>query len=217
MRTPEVKKLLKAVIEVLAPDLDRYRKPLRKGRVVETYASDGKYYCDVEILLNTDQRDAHEPIIKSVEIPVIWGGVNRGIICPPAVGTYCDIEYYHGDPDYPRISNFRWEGNTAPAAAVDEFIIQQTDGVFIRIKASSDVEVKTPAKVIIDAGGNAEITVGGNADITVIGKTTLTSNLIDLDGAAGSGATGLVVTNECVCPITGAPHIQGSLTVKASV
>jgi hypothetical protein len=216
MKTDELKKLLKTVIELIAPDLDKYRKPLRKGRVVATYDADGIYYCDVEILLNNDQPDEHEPMVRMVEIPVFWGGENRGIICPPAVGTYCDIDYYHGDPNYPRVSNFRWEGNGAPSAAVDELIIQQTDGVFIRIKANSDVEVKTPAKVIVTAGADAEITIGGSANIMVTGKTTLTSNIIDLDGASGAGATGLVVTTECVCPITGAPHIQGSQTVKAS-
>jgi hypothetical protein len=197
--TEKLKRLLKQVVELLMPDFDHYRKPLRKGQVIETYASDGRYICDIKILLNNNQPDEDEPIIKGVELPVIWGGAERGIVCPPAPGTYCDIEYYHGDPDYPRISNIRWHENGAPAVGVDELIIQQKSGVYIHIKEDSTIEIKTPSDRIEIADGKTTIKAGKG---------------VDVDG--GSSDLAGVVTKECFCPFIGKMHIDASKNVKAS-
>ena len=187
---------MKKVIEILSPDLDHYRRPMRKGRVVATYPSDGRYVCDVQILLNNEQPDENEPLINGVEIPVIWGGKNRGIICPPSVGTLCDVDYYHGDPNYPRISNFRWQENGAPAAAVDELIIQQTDGVYIRVKPNNDIEVKTPAAINAEAGGI--VTVKTPAQVIVdaplsifMGEVIVEGLLTYQSGLAGTGVSNI--------------------------
>ncbi|MGD9809633.1 MAG: baseplate assembly protein [Deferribacterales bacterium] len=180
MESSELKALLKKVIEIAMPNLRKYYRVVRKAKVVATYASNGKYYCDVQPMRNDESVDDDEPVLKRVEIPVIWAGSARGIICPPAVGSHCDLEYYDGDPSFPRISNFRWHENGAPSAAVDELIIQQQDGVYIRICANKDVEVKTSGnikaegkeitlkaetKIILDAplvDASAEVKAAGN-------------------------------------------------------
>ncbi|MGE4497144.1 MAG: baseplate assembly protein [Deferribacterales bacterium] len=188
----DIKTLLKKVIEILMPNLDHYRRPLRKGKVVATYPSDGSYVCDVEVLLNNEQPDETEPLIKDVEIPVIWAGKNRGIICPPAVGTLCDVEYYHGDPNYPRISNFRWQGSGAPNAEVDELIIQQKNGVYIRITAAGDIEAKTPKTIKAEAGGTStlksDVKVIIDAPETVVTEKLTAKGLFTYEaGLEGSG------------------------------
>ena len=128
--------LLKRALELTMPDLRAYYRMTRKAKVVAAYASDGRYYADVQPLRNDESPDTSEPVIPRVEIPIVWGGPKRGIVCPPAVGTLCDLSYYDGDPNYPRISNFRWQTNGAPDCGLDELIIQQTPGVSLKIETA---------------------------------------------------------------------------------
>ncbi|MGE4319619.1 MAG: baseplate assembly protein [Deferribacterales bacterium] len=151
MKNTDLKALLKRAVEIVMPNLRKYYRVVRKAKVVATYASDGRYFCDVQPLRNDESEDSNEPVLTCVEIPVIWAGQSRGIVCPPAVGSMCDLEYYDGDPSFPRISNFRWLNNGAPAAEVGDFIIQQSDGVYVRICANTDVEVRTPGDVMATA------------------------------------------------------------------
>jgi len=149
MKDTDLKALLKRVVELARPDLRSYYRVLRKARVVKTYASDGQYWADVQPLRNDDSVDPAEPVVPKVEIPVLWAGPKRGVVCPPAVGTYCDLEYYDGDPDFPRISNFRWHGMKAPEIEVGGFIIQQEPGVHFKIDAGKNIEIKTPGNITL--------------------------------------------------------------------
>lgn len=146
--------LIKRAVEICMPNLRHYYRIVRKARVVASYASDGKYFADVQPLRNDETDDPKEPVVPRVEIPIIWGGPKRGVVCPPTVGTLCDLGYYDGDPNYPRISNFRWAENVAPEAALNELIIQQTPGVHIFIDATGNIHLKTGANITLTAGGN---------------------------------------------------------------
>jgi hypothetical protein len=141
--------LLKRVVELAMPDLRAYYRVPRKGKVVKTYASDGKYWADVQPMRNDESEDPREPVIPKVEIPVMWAGPLRGVVCPPEVGTFCDITYYDGDPDYPRISNFRWHAMGAPGIEVGGFIIQQAPGVHIKVDADSNMEMVTTGNITL--------------------------------------------------------------------
>lgn len=151
MKEADLKKLLKRVFELIMPDLRHYYRMPRKGRIVKSYASDGQYWADVQPLRNDDSDDANEPLISRVEIPIMWGGPERGIVCPPLPGTLCDITYYDGDPNYPRISNFRWAKNKAPACELGAFVIQQAPGVFFRITPDGDIEAQAAQKMTFTA------------------------------------------------------------------
>jgi phage baseplate assembly protein V len=65
----------------------------------------------------------------------------------------------------------------------------------------------------IHATGDALITIGGKADITVDGKTTLKSNLVEIDGGGSVKGT---VQGDCLCAFTGKPHPHISPTVAES-
>lgn len=147
MENSDLKALLKRMVELVMPDLRGYYRVARKAKVVKTYASDGRYWADVQPLRNDESNDPNEPVVPRVEIPVLWGGPQRGVICPPLVGTRCDLEYYDGDPNYPRISNFRWYGMRTPEVEVDGFIIQQMPGVYIKIGADTNMEIITPGTI----------------------------------------------------------------------
>jgi hypothetical protein len=149
MKSTELKALLKRVVELVMPNLRAYYRIVRKAKVVKTYASDGRYWVDVQPLRNDESVDESEPVIPRVEIPVMWGGPERGIVCPPAVGTFCDLSYYDGDPNYPRISNFRWHGMKAPVVEIGGFIIQQCPGVHFKIDAQKNIEIVTPGNIAL--------------------------------------------------------------------
>ncbi|MFA7465477.1 MAG: hypothetical protein WCY54_10525, partial [Syntrophales bacterium] len=86
MSDVDLKKLLKRVVELVMPNLRHYYRLPRKGMVVKSYASDGSYWADVQPLRNDDSVDEREPVISRVEIPILWGGPDRGVVCPPAPG-----------------------------------------------------------------------------------------------------------------------------------
>lgn len=165
--------VLRKAIELAMPDFRHYYRMTRKARVVNAYASDGKYYADVQPLRNDETDDPKEPLIPRVEIPIMWGGPKRGIVCPPAVGTLCDLSYYDGDPNYPRISNFRWQTNGAPECGLNELVIQQTPGVSIRIEKDGSFLTVSPKNWTVEIGGDASIRAGGNVDVHAGGNAAV--------------------------------------------
>jgi hypothetical protein len=221
--------LLRRAVELAMPNLRHYYRIVRKGRVVKSYASDGNYWADIQPLRNDESVDEKSPVIPMVEIPVIWAGDQRGVVCPPTVEMMCDIEYYDGDPDYPRISNFRWPRGKAPACELGAFIIQQQDGIYIKIDAGGDIltvtsqnikntaganfEVEATGNVTITAGGNVSVDASGTAKVEAGGKVTVKGAGVDINGG---GAMSGVVNGLCKCCFTGAPHPDVSSTTKAS-
>jgi hypothetical protein len=183
MAEVDLKKLMQRVVELVMPNLRHYYRVPRKGLVVKSYASDGSYWADVQPLRNDDSVDENEPLIPKVEIPIMWGGPDRGVVCPPAPGTLCDITYYDGDPNYPRISNFRWAKNNAPVCELGGFIIQQGEGLFIKISAEGNVITKTPVDLINEVAGNKTETVGADWNIEVTGKAKLVAPDVDIEAS----------------------------------
>ncbi len=197
--------LLRRAIEMARPNLrDQYRI-VRKAKVVKTYDSDGQYWCDVQPLLNDDSVDAAEPVVTQVEIPILWGGEKRGLVCPPAVGTLCDLSYYDGDPAYPRVSNFRWERNVAPECEIGALIIQKEPGVHIKIDAEKNIIHVTPQNRQNDIGMNKEQTIGGDKTDEVGGVWT-----IHVTGAATVKSDDRITLQ---APLIG---IEGNMTVGGS-
>lgn len=171
--------LLREAIEIAMPDLRHYLRPVRKAKIVGVYASKGgNYYADVQPLRNDESVDPNEPVVPKVEIPVMWAGPKRGVVCPPADGTFCDLSYYDGDPNYPRISNFRWHGMDAPEAELDEFVIQLEPGVEIRIDKKKQIITLTPENVNTTAGKNWTVIAGDNATIEAGKEATLKAGSI---------------------------------------
>jgi hypothetical protein len=211
MANPDLKTLLKRVIEIVMPNLRTYYRVVRKAKIVATYpAEDGRYWADVQPLRNDESVDEKEPVIPRVEIPIMWAGPNRGVVCPPLVDSLCDLEYYDGDPNFPRISNFRWAGNGAPACEVGAFIIQHSDGTFIKIDAEKNIIQITPANAVTKIGGNKTVEIGGNKNETIAGVWTIKAPLIRQEGnVQASGPGGTIGTVSCMANTTQ----EGSFTL----
>lgn len=220
MAATDLRALLKRVVELVMPDLRAYYRVPRKGKVAAVYASDGRYWADVQPLRNDETVDASEPVLPRVEIPVLWGGPERGVVCPPAVGTLCDITYYDGDPNYPRISNFRWQGNQAPACETGAFIIQAEPGTCIKIDAARRIIQLTPGDLVATAGGDSLAEIGGDKTETIGGVWTITAPLIIQQGNVQSsgpgGGIGTVATKAHTAQ-EGSFDLVGTMTVDTLV
>ena len=220
--------LLKRALELAMPDLRAYYRMTRKAKIVASYASDGRYFADVQPLRNDESPDPAEPVIPQVEIPIMWGGPKRGIVCPPAVDTLCDLSYYDGDPNYPRISNFRWQSNGAPDCGLDELIIQQTPGVSLKIEKDGSFLTVSPqnwtlkigGNVTIKAGGNVTVQAGGNAAVEAAGTLTLQAPNIIKNGnetCAGAGGGMGTTTENAHRTTNGSITVNGPLKVNGDL
>ncbi len=179
----KTKNLLKLAIEKCAPDLRRVMAQPRRGKVTAVKKAGGKYVCTIQPVLNDGRPDPAAPVIPDVEIPLIWAGPNRGLVCPPTVGEYCDVGFYDGDANSPFITNFRPNGQ-APEADLDEFMIQQEGGVRFGFQADGTFVIDAP-RVVVTAPQviiNGDVQVNGN--INVSGSIYASGTIID-----GSGNT----------------------------
>lgn len=204
--------LLRKALELAMPDLRHYYRMTRKARVVAVYPSDGSYYADIQPLRNDESPDPKEPIVPKVELPVMWGGPDRGVVCPPVVGVLCDLSYYDGDPNYPRISNIRWQGMNAPVAALNEFVIQLEKGVEIRIDKQKQIVALTPSNWKVQVGGNASIEAAGN--ITLAAPDIFQKGNVTTCGHEGGSGT---VEETADRTQTGSLTLNGPLTVNGGL
>jgi phage baseplate assembly protein gpV len=219
--------MIRKAVEICMPDMRHYYRMTKKGKVVATYASDGKYYCDVQPLRNDETVDDKEPVVPKVEIPILWAGPKRGVVCPPCEGTFCDLSYYDGDPNYPRVSNFRWHDMDAPAAELNEFVIQLEPGVEIRIDKKKHVVTLTPENTRAEAGKDMEATAGKNWTIKAGDVATVLAPQINLMGnLTVTGTDGVSSTriqeigdkdHRGEYALTGGMSISGNLTVGGTV
>ena len=173
--------LIRKLVELAMPDLRSYYRMTRKAKIVGVYASDGQYFADVQPLRCDESVDDSEPVVPRVALPVLWGGPDRGLVCPPTVGTLCDLSFYDGDPNYPFISNIRYGlGQNAPKAELNELVIQLQPGVEMRIDKEKQLVTLTPENISAEAGKNWTIKAGDNAvvqagkDATIEAGGTLT-------------------------------------------
>lgn len=211
-------KTLKKAIELAMPDLRSYYRMTRKAKIVASYPADGQYFVDVQPLRNDESEDAAEPVIPHVAVPAIWGGPDRGVICPPAVGTLCDLSYYDGDPNYPFISNIRWGlGQATPKAELEEFVIQLEPGVEIRIDKDKKIVTLTPEDAKTETGKMWTIRAGQEAvieapQITLKGNVTTTGG----DGAASVEENGNRTQNGSLV-INGPLSVNGDISCSGNI
>jgi hypothetical protein len=135
--TQDLRELLRRAIELAQPNLRKYFRMPRKGKIVTAYRSDGTYYADVQVLTNDGSPDPDEPMYPKLDLPVIWGGPARGVVCPPAAGTPCVVGYYDGDPNFPFIQDIRWQ--QTPEAELDEFVIQLNETTQLKIDKQGNI------------------------------------------------------------------------------
>jgi hypothetical protein len=205
---------LRQMIELVRPNLRHYYRVTKKARIVKAYASDGKYWADVQPLRNDGSADEAEPLVPQAEMPVMWSGNQRGIVCPPAAGTVCDLSYYDGDPNYPFISNLRWEGVNAPAAGLDELVIQHSPGIKVWFDAAGNWHIQTPQVEIITGQLNIQAETQHQGNITLTGNLLIAGAITQTAGAGAGGAsmTGSLIINGGNLTVNGNITATGTIT-----
>lgn len=163
--SPDLRELLRRAVELAQPNLRKYLRMPRKGMIMTAYKADGTYYADVQPLTNDGSPDPDEPMYPKLDIPVIWGGPARGVVCPPAAGTPCVIGYYDGDPNFPFIQDIRW--SQTPEADLDEFVIQLNPQTQLKIDKQGNICVcagasgasgdKVGKSVLIEVGDGGKL------------------------------------------------------------
>ena len=151
------------------------------------------------------------------ETPWCWpctplAGDGYGFFCLPQVGDEVWVEPT-ADGGWVWVG-FYWSGRRAKPSEgnADVRVLRTPAGHQIKLDESGDLEI-THANgnvVALRGSGDIDVTVSGACNITSDGKTIVNAEKIELNGA-----TGKVVTTDCLCSYTGAPHTQGSNTVKA--
>lgn len=211
---------MRRVIELAMPDLRHYYRMTKKAKVVGVYASDGQYFADVQPLRNDESVDDSEPVVPRVALPVLWGGPDRGVVCPPTAGTLCDLSFYDGDPNYPFISNIRYGlGQNVPRADLNEFVIQLENGCEIRIDKEKQVVTLTPANVNTRAGKAwiveaKEVLVRGAEKVTIEAPEIYQNGNVTTGGADGKSGT---VTERATRTQHGNLTINGNLSVSGNI
>lgn len=203
----ELKDLLKRAIEAAAPDLRQVMALPRRAKVVAVKPAGGTYVCTVQACLADGRPDPAAPVVPEVEIPSLWAGPGRGLVCPPMVGEYCDLGYYDGDPNCPFITNFR--PREAPAAELDSLIIQHSPGIRLGFKPDGTVIVEAP-----------------KVEVTATERVIIKAPLIQLEGrvevkggiytTGGAGGSGMEITGQVKIK-QGGLDSQGHITTAANV
>lgn len=199
--------------ELAQPDLRQYYRMTRKGKIVGAYAADGEYFADVQPLRNDGSQDPSEPVVPRVALPVQWGGADRGVVCPPAPGTMCDLSYYDGDPNYPFISGIRYGlGQNAPKAELNEYVIQLEPGVEIRIDKEKKIVMLTPQEANSEIGKAWTIRAGELARIEAP-QIILQGNVTTQGGDGGKSTVQATADSTH----TGNMTINGNFTVNGDI
>ncbi len=95
-------------------------------------------------------------------------------------------------------------------------VIHLKRGKEIDIKSGSKINIESGGDVSIDANSDVNINASANVDINATASVKVKAPSVKMgQGVIIDTAMG-VVTQLCVCSITGAPHPQGSLSVKAT-
>lgn len=212
----QLKELLKQAIEAAGPDLRRLIALPRRAKVTAVKPAGGTYVCSVQAVLNDGRPDPDAPVIPDVEIPLVWAGDYRGLVCPPTVGQFCDIGFYDGDFNSPYITNFRPNGK-APEAELGAFMIQHSPGIRIGFKPDGTFIVEAP-KVEVTATEYAHVKAGARITletplIEMIGRVEVTGGIYQ---KAGRGGSGLEIDGQ-VNIIRGGLHSQRDVTTNSNI
>lgn len=164
--TGEIKELLRALIRESFPEINGFQFPM-KARVEKLHESGGLvedfnkvYSADVQPLKPDGSVDADKPVIPDVPIDIVWAGPDRAVMALPPVGAVVRVEFYYWNPSLPYISGILADGYTVPDHPLGSLIIQQKNGVHIRVQPDGRIELKSE---------NAEITLYPSGQITLAG------------------------------------------------
>lgn len=208
--TAEIKKVLGGIIKEIFPDLNGFQYPI-KAKVVKLYESGGRveefrkrYSVDVQPLKADGSVDEEKPVIPDVPLDVSWAGENRGILSLPPKGAIVRIGFYYWNPSLPYVDGVIGDGYPVPEHPDGSLVIQQRDGVLIKIHPNGRMEIKTDQEIkmtaknsvlTLEPGGSAKIETTTDIQLTTGAAQMTLKSSGDIDvanGAIGISAAGVI-------------------------
>jgi phage baseplate assembly protein V len=106
-----------------------------------------------------------------------------------------------------------------PTTDPEKTVLQWKDGTKIEVdRKNKEIKINAAGKININVEGDTNLVCKGKTMIDSTGEATVKSAakvIIDAPLAEIAGATGGLVTGECICAFTGAPHSDFSAKAKA--
>ncbi len=202
--TSEVKETLKALMRESMPELNGFQWPLR-AKVVKLHEAGGtvgefskKYSIDVQPLKPDGSVDEEKPVIPDVPIDITWAGAGRALMGLPPIGATVRVEFYYWDASQPYVSGILADGYNIPDHPLGSFIVQQKDGVFIKINPGGDVEITTDKNIKLQAG-KAQMTFDKSGAIEV-GPGMMSISAAGNIALSGGGPAVARVGDSVECP-----------------
>ena len=180
--TGAIKETFKALMRECFPELGGYQFPI-KAKVMKVHESGGKvddfnkrYSVDVQPLKMDGTIDENMPEIPDIPIDIQWAGPNRGVLALPEVGAVVRVGFYYWDASCPYVDGILADGYSVPAHPLGSYLIQQKDGVFIKIDPKGNIELETSKEIRLKAG-SSKVTLepSGSAKIDASKDISLTS------------------------------------------
>lgn len=111
------------------------------------------------------------------------GGLDRGTWMMPEVGDEALVGFINGDPEYPVVLGFLWNGqDKPPSTSPRERMIRSLNGHTIRMIDEVPANGSAGALVIEDAHGNAITMSNGKITISSVALLALQGQTITLSG-----------------------------------
>lgn len=210
----DIKAVLGELIRGIIPELNGFQWPI-KAKVTKLHESGGRvsefqkfYSVNVQPLKADGSTDEEKPEIPDVPIDILWAGAKRGVLSLPPVGAIVRVEFYYWDPSHPYVSAILADGYSVPDHPAGSFIIQQKEGVVIKIQPGGDIEIETKENVKIKAG-KAQMTLESGGAIN-IGPNRMTIGAGGEISFAGGGPAVARVGDQVRCSCGTGTIISGS-------
>lgn len=164
MNQNETKESLRALIDLLYPELgERTYVPFR-GRVTAVHGDAGdvqpssgprRYSVDVQPILPDGTDDPSRTSIPDVPLPVQWIGPGQGIFCLPEAGSVVLVGFVDGNGSFPYVHSILPDGWDVPGVQPGQLLIKFADG---HIVVDGTGITLTASSVLVNS---ADINLGG--------------------------------------------------------
>jgi hypothetical protein len=125
-----------------------------------------RYAVDVQLLDESGQADTAVPVYQAIQMPVMFGGTEQGLLQYPLEGAIVELGFAYGRADKPFIRTILGSGFTLPAIEPGEQLQQQRAEVYHRTDtagnqtSNTDQRQKSSAYQKVIEADTVQVTAG---------------------------------------------------------
>ncbi len=169
--------------------LDRYGRVLAIADAPEQGASSERFRprlaADIEILTPDMEPDPAFPKYTAVPLPVPMGaGGEAGVFAPPRPGALVVVGFAYGRQDHPIIRQIYGMGDSLPAVAPNEMLLQQSPTVHQRADAAGNWSRETDAGITDKSVARRVEAMESTTELARETKRVSEHSSVEVDGAS---------------------------------